>query len=66
MTQQEFSRLMSYWRAKTIGATHKPILAGKRHVKGRAKHVGVVLANSSIKHTVQLETIFKQPILGGM
>lgn len=66
MNKAEFSRLMGYWRAKTIGAQHRPTLAGRRHIKGRAKHVGIVLANSSIKHTVQLETVFQQPLIGGM
>ena len=54
MTTQETERLMGYWRAKVIGRHHQPLFRqGKRLVKGHAKGVGQVLANSTIGHSLK-------------
>lgn len=48
MTNKKFWKLYPHWKAKRISANHKPFLAGKRRVKGKAKGVGQILKNSRV------------------
>lgn len=48
MNRQEFQRLKGYSIAKANAPYTTKI--GRRHAKGRAKGVGQILKNSSIKH----------------
>jgi hypothetical protein len=50
------------WHNKRIASSHRPSLQGRRHIKGRAKHIGVVIRSSRIVHDVPLERVFvKKP-----
>lgn len=56
MTKQEWYRLLGFHRAKQNAPY--TTAQGKRHVKGRAKHVGVVLKASRIVPGVSVERVF--------
>lgn len=54
MNSLEWKRLRQFHNLNQIQHSHKPILEGRRHVKGRAKHYGAILKKSSIKYQVVL------------
>lgn len=49
MNYKTFKRLSVLSKSIHTHNTHRPLLLGRRHAKGRAKGVGQVLKSSSIK-----------------
>lgn len=56
MTKHEYLRLRSFWLSRRTSSSHRPILQGKRTVKGAGKGYGVVLKSSTITASVGLES----------
>ena len=62
--REQASALFAYYLAKRDRPSPPLKAAGRRHIKGRAKHVGAVLKNSSIRSEVHIETVFNQRKFG--